>query len=525
MTTDSDNISRTRMLLAASSGVLLTASFPKIGLDWLAWFALVPLLISIRTLSVKKSFWLGFATGFVHYLTLVYWLVYTMKSYGNLPLPVAVSVLMLMAAYLALYIAVFAAAVSAWSTGPTGCLLSIPLAWVSIEYLRYFLLSGFPWEFIGHSQFNRLHIIQISDILGVYGVSFLIALSNVAIFLCFLFFTEKRWREFPVTRRSAVLSALIFIAVFLVFWSYGSWRIRTVDGMMSAAPSVRIGIVQANIDQAQKWDPAFQASTTAKYIKLSLAAMKDRPELLVWPETATPFYYLSDTRLSGLVQQGIQSAGTDFLIGSPSYVRRADRIDYYNSAYIILSDGIVSAKYDKAHLVPFGEYVPLKKWLPFLGKMVANVGDFKTGEKGNTVSWRNYRLGIQICFEIIFPDLSRAMAQNQAVLLVNITNDAWFGKTGAPYQHFSMAVFRAVENRRSLVRSANTGISGFVDPAGRIIASTPLFKEAVMIRSVPVMTHSTFYTRYGDAFARGCLLAVLVAALWKLTMAYKIRKT
>src|SRR3989339_462535 len=147
MALDSDNINRTRMLLAASSGILLTASFPKIGLDLLAWLALVPLLISIRTLSVKKSFWLGFATGFVHYLTLLYWLVYTMKAYGNLPLPVAVSILMLMAAY----IAVFAAAVSAWSSGPAGCQLSIPLVWVSIEYLRCFLLSGFPWEFIGHS--------------------------------------------------------------------------------------------------------------------------------------------------------------------------------------------------------------------------------------------------------------------------------------------------------------------------------------------------------------------------------------
>ncbi|MDF1593641.1 MAG: apolipoprotein N-acyltransferase [Desulfobacterales bacterium] len=525
MTIDSDNINRTRMLLAASSGLLLTASFPKIGLDWVAWVALVPLLISIRTLSCKKSFLLGFITGFVHYLTLVYWLVYTMKSYGNLPIPVAISVLMLMAAYLALYIAVFAAAVSAWGFGSSGPLVSVPLAWVSIEYLRYFLLSGFPWEFIGHSQFNRLHIIQISDILGVYGISFLIALSNVAVFLCYLFFTEKRRRSLPVFRWPAVLSALAFVAVLLLFWGYGSWRIRNVDGMISSSPSVRIGIVQANIDQAQKWDPAFQDSTTEKYIKLSLAAIKDRPELLVWPETATPFYFLSDSRMSGRVQQGVQSAGTDFLIGSPSYVRRADRIDYYNSAYVILSDGIVSAKYDKAHLVPFGEYVPLKKWLPFLGKMVENVGDFKTGEKGNTVSWRDYRIGIQICFEIIFPDLSRAMALNQAVLLVNITNDAWFGKTGAPYQHFSMAVFRAVENRRSLVRSANTGISGFVDPVGRIIASTPLFKEAVMVRTIPVITHSTFYTRYGDGFARGCLLVALVAALWKLNMAYKNRKT
>jgi len=525
MTTDPDTIDRPRVLLAAASGLLLTASFPKFGLDWLAWFALVPLLISIRSLSIKKSFWLGFATGLAHYLTLLYWLVYTMKSYGDLPLPVAVSVLILMAAYLAFYIAVFTAAVSAWSSGPTGCLLSLPLVWVSIEYLRSFLLTGFPWEFIGHSQFNRLHIVQISDIFGVYGVSFLVALANAAIFLGFLFFTKKHWRGIPVAGIPAALSALVFVAVFLGCWCYGGWRIRYVDRTVSASPLVRAGVVQASIDQARKWDPTFQESTTAKYIKLSFAAMKDRPELLVWPETATPFYYLSDKRLSGLVRQGIQSAGTDFLIGSPSFVRRGDRIDYYNSAFVILSDGMVSAQYDKAHLVPFGEYVPLRKWLPFLGKMVANVGDFKTGEKGNTVSWRNYRLGVQICFEIIFPDLSRAMVQNQAVLLVNITNDAWFGRTAAPYQHFSMAVFRAIENRRSLVRSANTGISGFIDPAGRIIASTGIFEEAVMTRSIPVMTNTTFYTRYGDAFAKVCLLTVLAAAIWKFILVYKNRKS
>ncbi|MEW6672312.1 MAG: apolipoprotein N-acyltransferase [Thermodesulfobacteriota bacterium] len=524
MTTDSENINRTRMLLATSSGVLLTASFPKVGLDWLAWFALVPLLVSIRTLSVKDSFLLGLTTGFVHYLTLVYWLVYTMKDYGNLPFPVAVSILMLMAAYLALYIAVFACSVSLWEPGPFGSLISIPLTWVSIEYLRSFLLSGFPWEFLGHSQFNRLHIIQISDIFGVYGVSFLLALSNTAILLCYLFVKEKRWRGFSVTRGPAALSLLIFFGTFLACWSYSGWRIRNVDHAISASPAVRIGIVQGNIDQSRKWDPAFQDSTTEKYLDLSLSAVKDRPELLVWPETATPFYYLSDTRLTGRIQKGIQSAGADFLVGSPSFVRRADKIDYFNSAYVILSDGSVSAKYDKAQLVPFGEYVPLKKWLPFLGKMVENVGDFKTGEKGNTVSWRGYRLGIQICFEIIFPGLSRAMVQNQAALLVNITNDAWFGKTAAPYQHFSMAVFRAIENRRTLVRSANTGISGFVDPVGRIIASTPLFEEAVTTRPVPVLTAATVYTRYGDAFAQGCLLALLAAAIWKITMAFNAAK-
>jgi apolipoprotein N-acyltransferase len=335
---------------------------------------------------------------------------------------------------------------------------------------------------------------------------------------------EKRSRGFAAAGRPVVLPLLLFLAAVLLFCGYGSRRILYMERMISSAPSIRAGIIQANIDQSRKWDPAFQINTIEKYLALSLSAAKERPQLIVWPETAAPFYYLSETRLSGRIQQGVQRTGTDFLIGSPSFVRRTDGIDYFNSAYIIRSDGATTARYDKARLVPFGEYVPLKKWLPFLGKMVENVGDFKTGEKGSTVSWRDRRLGIQICFEIIFADLSRAMVRNGALLLVNITNDAWFGQTAAPHQHFSMAVFRAVENRRCLVRAANTGISGFIDPTGRIIAATPLFKEVIMVRPVPVVTDKTFYTRYGDVFAQGCLLAVLGAGLWKLIMACK-RKT
>jgi apolipoprotein N-acyltransferase len=170
-------------------------------------------------------------------------------------------------------------------------------------------------------------------------------------------------------------------------------------------------------------------------------------------------------------------------------------------------------KYDKTHLVPFGEYVPLKKWLPFLGKIVAQVGDFKSGKKGNTLSWKNQRIGVQICYEIIFPGLSRAMVRNNASLLINITNDAWFGKTSGPYQHFSMTVFRAVENRRSLVRAANTGISGFIDPAGRVMASTALLKEAAVTQTVPLLKERTVYTNIGDLFAQVCLAVVLLVTL------------
>jgi len=521
---DSNSIKWRQLLLAGSSGLLLTASFPKLGLDFLAWFALVPLLLAVRPHSVRQSFKLGFAAGLVHFLTLLYWLVYTMRTYGNLPYPVAVSILVLMAGYLALYVGAFTAAVAACGSGTFVYFLGIPVFWTAAEYLRSFLLSGFPWELLGYSQYSRLNIIQMADISGVYGISFLIALSNAALSLCFPAPAGKAPAARPGAKRRAVAAMLCFAAVFGLFWAYGKVRIGRIERLAAAAPLVRISVVQASIDEAIKWNPAFQESTTRTYVRLSLSAVKDRPDLIVWPETAVPFYYLANVRLTDIVREGIRKAGTDFLIGSPSFVMQGERIDYYNSAYLIDADGRVAAKYDKVHLVPFGEYVPLKKYLPFLGKMVENVGDFKTGKIGDTVPWRNGRLGIQICFEIIFPGLSRAMVQNQALLLANMTNDAWFGKTAAPYQHFSMAVFRAVENKRSLVRAANTGISGFVDPVGRVVAKTPLFKEVVMTRRVPLMKTSTFYTRNGDIFARGCLLAALLALIWKTAVRFRPQK-
>ncbi len=213
-----------------------------------------------------------------------------------------------------------------------------------------------------------------------------------------------------------------------------------------------------------------------------------------------------------MVMDAIRRVNTDFLLGSPAFTRKNNKVEYYVSAYLINPQG-KWIRYNKAHLVPYGEYVPLKKWLSFLGKIVAQVGDFKPGQKGNAIPWKSEKLGIQICYEIIFPDLSRAMVKNGATLLINMTNDAWFGKTSGPYQHFSMTVFRAVENRRALARSANTGISGFIDPAGRILASTPLLEEAVVTRSLPLLNLKSIYTRFGDVFAWACLTVTLFAIL------------
>jgi apolipoprotein N-acyltransferase len=493
--------------LAITSGLLLTASFPKIGISKLAWVALVPLLGIISDSSPKEAFRLGVITGLSHYLTLLYWLINTMMTYGYLPVWVAVPLLFLLAAYLSLYIGVFSMVLSLCRKPLYGMMMA-PALWVALEYLRTFLLTGFPWGLLGYSQVNYLHMIQIADIFGVYGVSFLVVFANGVFCLTPLFppFLKGGRGDLGKSWEWGLFTLILLIAGAS---GYGIWQINRFDALAKSSPSARITVVQGNIPQTEKWDQAFRTSTVLKYLDLSLSAAKEKPDLVVLPETALPFYFLYDPILTKLVQEGIRSADTHFLIGSPAFLEKANETEYYNSAYLIAPDGNSKGRYDKVHLVPYGEYVPLKKWMPFLGKIVEHVGDFKSGKKGSTLQSGNLSLGLQICYEIVFPALSGAMAENGATLLVNITNDAWFGTSSAPYQHFDMAVFRTVENKRALVRSANTGISGFIDPAGRIIAATPLFKEAAVTRTVPLIQQKTIYTRFGDWFAIICCLAVV----------------
>jgi apolipoprotein N-acyltransferase len=500
---------------ALLSGVLLTGAFPKVGIWLLGWFALVPLLVAIKNLTFRQAFQIGFAAGLVHFLTLLYWLLYTMQTYGGLPFYLAIPVLFLLSAYMAVYIGLFAALTTLWTkTLSWSYLVAVPVLWVSLEYIRGFLFTGFPWSFLGYSQFNQLHIIQIADIFGVYSVSFLMVLANASFFVVLeiIFGQKSSGQEMRIIPFRAVGILSVFLVILATAWGYGKWQVSSFDEKLSKTAVRRITVVQGNIDQAIKWDPAFQRISTEKYINLSLSTKDHDPDMIVWPETATPFYFPHDAVFSKMIIDAVSRMGKDFLIGSPSYTYNQidGDIKYYNSAYLIDSEPKIIGKYDKVHLVPFGEYVPFKKWLPFLGKMVEHVGDFDHGEKGETLSWKDEKIGVQICFEIIFPHLSRAMVKNGADILINITNDAWFAKTSAPYQHFSMAVFRAVENRRSLVRAANTGISGFVDPLGRVSEQSALFEDAVLTENIPIFHETSLYTRFGDFFAIACTLLSVI---------------
>ncbi len=503
------------LALAAASGLTMTAAFPRLQLPWAAWLALLPLLVALRDLRAAAAFRVGMAAGMCHALTLVYWVVPTMVTYGNLPHFVAVPILCLLAAYLALYWGIFAALLPRLGHTPLRLWLVIPALWVALEYGRGHLLSGFPWALLGYSQVALLPLIQVSDILGIYGVSFLVAALNGAFFLLLLQLSGHTWQGRVVTWRASLPALAGTVTLCAIALIYGHARIASIDRHAAAADTVMVAALQGNIAQGEKWNPSLRNSAIEKYLRLShQAATAHAPQLIVWPETATPFYLFTDPEPTRVLREGLAGLPAAFVIGSPAVERRGHAGVYFNSAYLLPSGGGSAAqRYDKAHLVPFGEYVPLQRWLPFVGKIVAQVGDFAHGPMGATLAWGTYRLGIQICYEIIFPELARAQVAAGAGLLLNLTNDAWYGRSSAPYQHFAMAVARAVENRRALVRSANTGISGFVDPVGRVHATTSLFEEAVVAARLPLMIEESFYSRHGDLFAGGCLLVSLVFGL------------
>jgi len=497
---------RRALALAVSSGLLLAASFPAVDVSILAWVGLVPLLLALRTRTPQQAFWLGGLAGIVSFAATISWVTNSVHSYGRVPLLPASGITLLLCAYCALYLALFsAAAVPLRRDRPALFFLAAPALWTALELARTYVFSGFPWALLGYSQYRNPLLIQIADIFGVYGMSFLIVLVNAAL----LELVENRKQLRPV-----ISAALILAAVF----AYGSYRLQHTG----TAGNITVSVVQGNIEQDRKWDPAYRSDVTATYKRLTRKALDERPDLVIWPETATPFYFGGTDApypaLSEDLKRFVRSSRTPLLFGSATYERKDRRHLLRNSAFFLDGDGAVDDVYSKHHLVPFGEYVPLKDSLFFfMNKIVHGPGDFVPGSEYTVVGVRSAAAGTNIpfstviCYEIIFPDLVREFVGRGARVMTTITNDAWFGRTGMPYQHFAMSVFRAVENHVPVARAANTGVSGFIDANGRILETSGIFTEAVLTRTLSAGAAKTFYTRYGDLFSYLCVLASLTA--------------
>lgn len=498
--------------LALLSGALLVVSFPKFGSPAFAWIALAPLLVAVAIASARpalRTFGLGILTGIVYFGGTLYWVVTVMETYGGLAPWLAVPIAGLLSAYLALYVGLFAWLVrfAVRRAGVAGVWLA-PLFWMATEWLRATIGGGFPWVLLGTSQAAVLPVVQLASVAGVYGLSGLIVLVSTAAAAVTL---SRR----PVHRTGAVLVAGLLVVI------AGLGEIRVVRSTLtSAGTPLRVGLVQGAVRQDDKYDPRFRDEITRRYLNLSRQAIGAGAKLVIWPEASTPFIFQVNSFLASPIQQLAVEARTPFLIGTDQVTPAAPGVPekFYNAAILVAADGQSRGVYRKMHLVPFGEYVPLKDLLFFVKHLVESVSDYSPGTDPVVLDTGATRLSVSICYESVYPSLSRTFVARGSELLATITNDAWFGDSSAPYQHFQQGAVRAVEEGRYVVRAANTGISGAVDPYGRVLATTPLFTPLMVTADVRLLTSRTIYSRVGDVVVWVSLAATAAVVVlgWRL---------
>ena len=503
-----------KIFSAAISAVLLIASFPDLNINMLAWVALIPLFFAIDGEKPFKAFLIAYLAGILFFLGTIYWLI-------HVTLPGMIAVVL----YLALYFGLFGLAVSytarPQTARPEATLFIIPAAWVTLEWIRSHLFTGFGWVLLGHSQTGNPTMIQIADLAGAYGVSFLIVLVNAAIYLTLKELKNKRHSTFYLM----VALSLVFLAI-----SYGTFRLRNIF----PGEHLKVAVIQGNIPQSKKWDYGFRREILDKYEALTRKAAREKPDLIIWPETSVPAFIEFDKAVSERMSGLARSVQAPILVGAPSAEAKAENV-FYNSAVLFGADGKLTGRYDKLHLVPFGEYVPFKRFLSFVERLAPSpIGDFSRGKDftvfsffierrsgGKDLNWKlskKVKFSCLICFEDIFPELAREFVRHGADFLVNITNDAWFKDSSAPYQHAQASTFRAVENRVNVVRAANTGLSCFMDQKGEMAASVEsggrkIFVGGFSVHEIVLTKTRTFYTVYGDIFAFACICLTLIYLL------------
>ena len=486
---------------------MLALSFPKYGHPAFAWIALTPLLVALVRLPdgprpFRRAFRLGLLSGAIYFAGTLYWLVETMTTFGGLATPVAVFAAFMLVAYLALFPAAFAVTVTRFRRvlGSTWAVMLSPVVWVSTELGRQYVWDGFPWELLGYSQVGILPIAQMVSVVGVYGLSGLLALASAAATMILVGRGRARWAV------PAIVAGLIIACA-----AWGQSRMAG-NSLVAGGTPIRVAVLQGNIAQEDKWNPALADAITNRYMSMTRQALQQGATFILWPESSTPFYFEEDIVRGSSIRRLAREAGATFLIGSDQIepIRPAgppltpgpppEPLNY-NAAFLVKPDGSIGAVYRKMHLVPFGEYVPLKRVFFFVGPIVEAVSAFTAGDVPVQLPIGNRFASTAICYEVIYASLIRQFVVDGSQLLTTITNDAWYGRTSAPYQHWDQAAMRAIENGRYLARAANTGISGFVDPYGRVIARSDMFVQALLVEDLKFVETKTIYTRLGDVVA------------------------
>ena len=451
-----------------------------------------------------RAFLLGLTAGAVYFVGTVYWTSTVVATYGNLAMPVAVFAMVLLALYMSLYPALTAMITGhlVRRMGAAG-LLFAPAAWVATEYLRGVLFGGFPWVPLGNSQVTVLPIAQLASVVGVYGLSGLVALVNAT--LAYGLLTGGRSRVKAMTAAAVVVTAV---------GGWGTWRVA--DGSLTRQGTpVRVGLVQGNIEQEDKWKAGEARRIFTTYIAMTRDVVRRGAEYVIWPESSTPFTFEGDPVGERAMRDLAREVRVPILFGSDQQVMTAGEPAHYNAAFQLAPDGSTAAVYRKIHLVPFGEYVPMSDWLTFFPPLVqtlAGFAPFKPGDGMVMLPLGDRMTSTAICYEVTYPSLVRDAVLGGSELLTTITNDAWYGHSSAPYQHFAMASMRAIEHGRYLARAANTGISGIIDPYGRIVTISGLFQQVGIVDEVRLLTGRTIYTVIGDAVAY-VAMALIAAAM------------
>ena len=496
--------------IAAGSGVLLALAFPRFELFYLVFVALVPLFFVLRGEKGVRAFGLGFITGFVFYLISLFWITEAMSNYSALGFWPSVLILLLLVAYLAALVGVFANVVSLCRLEGLGAIL-VPMVWVALEFTKSKLFSEFPWNDLSWALYRQTRLIQIADILGGYGVSFGIVLVNWLVFLILTRLlglrVEHGWRR--------PLAAIA--AVFVFAWGYGSVRLLSFSASPASPTPMKVGIIQPNIAQAMKLNGRFMRETLKTYEQQAAELLATGVDVVVLPEAAINDPY----NVSADFKEWVKRTFSD--PGPPGSHRRAgctvlfgalaeENGQYMNSAFVVDPAGRTH-RYDKVHLVPFGEYVPFSWLLSFVEAIAGYEGSLTAGPGLSVLPLGDLTVGVPICYEIVFPEISREFVNKGADLICTLSNDAWFGKTSGPYQHFSATVFRAIENRVPVLRCANSGVSGLVDATGRIRLETPIYVRRTDVVEVQTSKQTSVFRKVGELFAYLCFAGSILVGV------------
>lgn len=466
------------IIISLISGIILSLAFPRANLHWLAWFGLSPLMYYTYKLSWRKAILCSTAFGIGFFASLLYWI----SIWGHLPW-------IALAVFQAFFIVAFTASAKLLGSrlGSWGRLLLLPSLWVVFEWLRSLGVLGFTWGDIGYSQYKDLPAIQLASLTGIWGVSFLLAMSNAAI------------ANFALDRKShshsrSALFQLILAGLIVLTVIGTGWNSLYTHSDKLKHP-IKTAVIQGNIPQDTIENVEFSDRTWKTYERLTLSGEKDGVDLVIWPETVVPGLLARNRFTQERLRYLTSKTGASLLVGGWDEDKQGQ---VYNSAFLINPKDGLSGRYYKVHLVPFGEFVPVRRYIPFLSRYKVTPHDTSPGTRYNILDTGDYQIGTAICFESIFPDISRRLTSAGADILCIITNDCWYDQTPAAEQHMTMSIFRAVENRRFVVRGATTGISCIIDPCGRIVSSKGVDRSGIVESEIGAIFGKTFYTEHGD---------------------------